>query len=66
MTSGFRYESATSDFSTATNSVASQIQSLISGGTNPSAIAVYLAAFDEVVGVFHAAQSNSTLSDTVW
>ena len=27
---------------------------------------MYLAAFDEVVGVFHAVQSNSTLSDTVW
>jgi branched-chain amino acid transport system substrate-binding protein len=64
--SGFRYEPTTSDFSTATSSVASQIQSLISGGTDPSAIAVYLAAFDEVVGVFHAAQPNSTLSDTAW
>jgi len=66
VTSGFRYEPTTSDFSTATSSVASQIQSLISGGTDPSAIAVYLAAFDEVVGVFHSAQGNSTLSDTVW
>lgn len=66
VTSGFRYEPATSDFSTATSSVASQIQSLISGGTDPSAIAVYLAAFDEVVGVFHSAQGNSTLSDTAW
>src|SRR5262249_52611421 len=40
--SGFRYEPTTTDFSAATNSVASQIASLISGGTNPSAIAVYL------------------------
>jgi ABC-type branched-subunit amino acid transport system substrate-binding protein len=66
VTSGFRYEPATNDFSAATSSVASQIQSLISGGTDPSTIAVYLAAFDEVVGVFHAAQGNSTLSDTAW
>ncbi|HEX3620054.1 MAG TPA: ABC transporter substrate-binding protein [Candidatus Udaeobacter sp.] len=66
VSSGFRYEPATTDFSAATSSVASQIQSLISGGTDPSAIAVYLAAFDEVVGVFHAAQGNSTLSDTAW
>jgi branched-chain amino acid transport system substrate-binding protein len=65
-TSGFRYEPTTTDFSAATNSVASQITSLINGGTNPSSIAVYLAAFDEVVGVFHAAQANSTLSDTSW
>ena len=66
VTPGFRYEPATTDFSTATSSVASQIQSLISGGADPSAIAVYLAAFDEVVGVFHAAQANSTLSHTAW
>jgi len=63
---GFRYEPATSDFSAATASVASQIENLISGGRDPSTIAVYLAAFDEVVGVFHSAQGNTTLSDTAW
>ena len=63
---GFRYEPATSDFSTATASVASQIENLISRGRDPSTIAVYLAAFDEVVGVFHSAQGNATLSDTAW
>jgi branched-chain amino acid transport system substrate-binding protein len=66
VTPGFRYEPATTDFLTATSSVASQVQGLISGGVDPSTIAVYLAAFDEVVGVFHAAQANSTLSDTAW
>ena len=66
MTQGFRYQPATTDFSAAANSVASQIQSLIAAGTNPSAIAVYLAAFDEVVDVFHAAQANPTLSNTAW
>jgi branched-chain amino acid transport system substrate-binding protein len=66
VTSGFRYEPTTTDFSAATSSVASQITSLINGGTNPSSIAVYLAAFDEVVRVFHAAQANSTLSNTAW
>src|SRR5436190_3324638 len=60
--SGFRYEPATTDFSAATASVASQIQNLISAGTSPSSIAVYLAAFDEVVDVFHSAQGNTTLS----
>src|SRR5438270_2162683 len=63
---GFRYEPATSDFSTATASVAFQIENLISRGRDPSTIAVYLAAFDEVVGVFHSAQGNATLSDTAW
>ena len=66
VTSGFRYEPTTTNFSAATNSVASQIQNLINGGVNPSAIAVYLAAFDEVVGVFHSAQGNTTLSNTAW
>src|SRR5689334_20313738 len=61
---GFRYEPATSNFSAAAASVASQIENLISGGRDPSTIAVYLAAFDEVVGVFHSAEENTTLSDT--
>ena len=63
---GFRYGPATSNFSAATASVASQIENLISGGRDPSTIAVYLAAFDEVVAVFHSAQENTTLSDTPW
>jgi branched-chain amino acid transport system substrate-binding protein len=66
VTAGLRYEPTTTDFSVATSSVASQISSLIAGGTNPSSIAVYLAAFDEVVGVFSSAQGNSTLSNVPW
>src|SRR5881227_3097686 len=54
--SGFRYETTTTDFSAATSSIASQITTLVGGGTDASTIAVYLAAFDEVVDVFHAAQ----------
>jgi branched-chain amino acid transport system substrate-binding protein len=64
--SGFRYEPTTTDFSAATSSVSSQIASLIGGGINPSAIAVYLAAFDEVVDVFHSAQGTPTLENTAW
>src|SRR5438552_652710 len=64
--SGYQYEPATTDFSVATASVASQIENLISAGTSPSSIAVYLAAFDEVVDVFHSAQGNTTLSNTAW
>jgi branched-chain amino acid transport system substrate-binding protein len=66
VTSGFRYESTTTDFSAATHSVASQIQNLITGGADPSNIAVYLAAFDEAVDVFHSAQGNPTLENTAW
>jgi branched-chain amino acid transport system substrate-binding protein len=65
--SGFRYEPSTTDFSAATSSIATQIAGLIGGGTNPSTIAVYLAAFDEVVGIFNAAHSlGAPLSTTKW
>jgi branched-chain amino acid transport system substrate-binding protein len=66
VTSGFRYETNTSNFSAATNAVASQIGTLIGSGINPSAVAVYLAAFDEAVDVFHSAEANSTLANTAW
>jgi len=66
VTPGFRYEPTTSDFSAAETSVASQITSLIAGGTNPSSIAVYLAAFDEVVGVFRLAWNYPALLNTAW
>ncbi|HME88384.1 MAG TPA: ABC transporter substrate-binding protein [Chthoniobacterales bacterium] len=59
---GFQYEPTTTDFSAAINSIASQTQNLQDGGAQASTIAVYLAAFDEVVDVFHSAQSNATLS----
>ena len=63
---GFQYEPTTSDFTAADSSVASQVASLIAGGTNPSSIAVYLAAFDEVVGVFDLAWNYPALVNTVW
>jgi len=66
VTAGFRYEPTTTDFSAATSSVASQIASLIRGGNNPSAVAVYMAGFDETVDVFHSAQGNPTLENTAW
>jgi len=62
---GYRYEPTTTDFSLAIESIASQVEDLIGGGTDPSAIGVYLAAFDEVVSVFHTAQGNTTLSNRV-
>jgi len=66
VTAGFRYEPSTANFSAATNSVASQIGNLIHSGISPSAIAVYLAAFDEAVDVFHSAEANPTLANTTW
>ena len=66
VTSGFQYQPTTTDFSAATASVASQIQSLVTAGADPNSIAIYLAAFDEAVGVFHSAAANSTLSSARW
>src|SRR5438094_5856686 len=57
--SGFRYEPTTTDFTAAITSITSQI------GAGGSTIAVYLAAFDEVVDIFHAA-SNTVLMNTAW
>ena len=66
VTSGFQYQPTTTDFSAATASAASQIQSLVTAGADPNSIAIYLAAFDEAVGVFHNAAANSTLSSARW
>jgi branched-chain amino acid transport system substrate-binding protein len=66
---GYQYGPITTDFSAATNAVASQIQTLTGPPNNfpPSTIAVYLAAFDEVVDIFHSAQSlGAPLSTTKW
>jgi len=66
VTSGFQYQTTTTDFSAATDSVASQIQSLVTAGADPNGVAIYLAAFDEAVEVFHSAAANATLSSTRW
>jgi branched-chain amino acid transport system substrate-binding protein len=67
VTSGFRYEPSTTDFSQAATEIAAQINDLISQNINPSTIAVYLAAFDEVVDIFSAAHSlGAPLSTTKW
>jgi len=63
---GYRYETSTNDFSAATSDVSQQVDALITGGTPQSEIAVYCAAFDEVVDVFHSAQSLPTLTGTAW
>ncbi|PYI83212.1 MAG: hypothetical protein DMF09_12425 [Verrucomicrobia bacterium] len=56
--SGFQYQPTTTDFTAATSSIALQIKTLQDDGAQASTIAIYLAAFDEVVDVFHSAQSN--------
>jgi branched-chain amino acid transport system substrate-binding protein len=66
VTSGFQYQTITTDFSAATASVASQIQSLVTAGADPNSVAIYSAAFDEIVDVFQSAGANTTLSSTRW
>ena len=56
----------TTDFSLATTAVASRIQLLLAAGAQPSSVAIYLAAFDGVVGVFNSATSDATLTSTRW
>lgn len=66
VTDGYQYQPTTTDFSVATTAVASQIQLLLAAGAQPSSVAIYLAAFDEVVGVFNSATSDATLTSTRW
>ena len=66
VSSGFQYQPTATDFSAATTTVASQIQSLVTAGADPNRVAIYSAAFDEIVGVFHSAAANATLSSTHW
>jgi branched-chain amino acid transport system substrate-binding protein len=66
VTSGYQYQPTTTDFSAATTSVASQVGTLRTAGADPASIGVYLAAFDEVVDVFHSAANNTILSSTPW
>ena len=66
VTDGYQYQSNTTDFSAATMTVGSQIQLLLAAGAQPNSVAIYLAAFDEVVGVFNSATSDATLMSTRW
>jgi branched-chain amino acid transport system substrate-binding protein len=65
VTSGFRYEPSTTDFDSAIAAISSQVANARLN-SNASTVGVYLAGFDEVVGVFRSAQSDPTLSSTAW
>ncbi len=65
-TEGYRYEPSTTDFSTATSEIDKQIQDLVANGTPEAEIAVYCAAFDEIVDIFHNAQSLPALTGVAW
>lgn len=65
VTDGYRYDPATTDFSTPITEVSSQV-SQARVGADPSTVAVYLAGFDEVVEIFQMASTNSVLNITNW
>jgi branched-chain amino acid transport system substrate-binding protein len=65
VTPGFRYEPTTTDFSAAVAAINSQVTGA-QLSSSASTIGVYLAAFDEVVGVFQSAQPDPALAATAW
>jgi len=65
VTAGYRYEPTTTDFTAAVAAINSQVAGA-QLSSSPATIGVYLAAFDEVVGVFDTAQADPTLAGTAW
>jgi branched-chain amino acid transport system substrate-binding protein len=61
---GVRYGAAASDFSGPVSALAKQVEALKQGGAKR--VGVYLAAFDEVVGVFRDARADAALSAVPW
>ena len=64
VTAGFRYEPTTTAFTSTVAAASAQVAA--AQVATPSSVAVYLAAFDEVVGVFRAAQTDATLTAATW
>src|SRR6185436_17895145 len=64
VTAGFRYEPTTTDFASAVAAASAQVAA--AQVATPSNVAVYLAAFDEVVGLFRAALADATLTAATW
>jgi len=65
VTTGFRYETSTTDFGPAIAEISSQVANARLS-SNPATIGIYLAAFDEAVGVFHSATLDTVVSGTTW
>jgi len=65
VTDGFRYEPTTTDFGPAVAAISSQVANARLNSP-PATIGVYLAAFDEAVGVFHSATVDPVVSQTTW
>jgi branched-chain amino acid transport system substrate-binding protein len=62
---GLRYDAAASDFSATAASLAARVQQAIDQH-GAASVAVYLAAFDEVVGLFGSAAAHPVLGTVRW
>lgn len=62
---GVKYSVDEADFSDEVDYISSQVSQAVEQ-YGESAVAVYLAAFDEVVGLFNEAQKHATLSSVKW
>jgi branched-chain amino acid transport system substrate-binding protein len=65
VTAGYMYEPTTTDFSAADAAIDLQV-SEARAGASANTIGIYLAAFDEVTGIFDTAQADAVLSSTTW
>jgi branched-chain amino acid transport system substrate-binding protein len=65
VTDGVRYEPDTTDFSAALADLSTQVQAAV-GSSGPDKVAVYLAGFEEVAGVFTAARTVTGLDGVRW
>ncbi|HEY4401887.1 MAG TPA: ABC transporter substrate-binding protein [Acidimicrobiia bacterium] len=65
VTDGVRYEPDTTDFSAALADLSTQVQAAV-GSAGPDKVAVYLAGFEEVAGVFTAARTVTGLDGVRW
>lgn len=62
---GVKYDAATSDFANTVAAIGAQVRAATEQH-GAGSVAVYLAAFDEVVGIFTSARSDPVLSSLRW
>ena len=65
VTEGVRYETDTTDFSSALADLSSQLEAAV-GSAGPNKVAVYLAGFEEVADVFNTARTVTGLNGVRW
>jgi len=64
VTAGFRYPASETDFTAAVAELSAQVSAALEA--HPGKVAVYLAGFDEVTGLFKQARTHAVLSSVPW